>query len=91
MGPGTVSDGLTHPRPGIALADALDRVLDRGVVFDSSIRVSPAGIDLITVDTHVVVASIETYLEREGQGPVEAAAFPAGDAEWQRRIEARLT
>jgi hypothetical protein len=42
--------------------DALDRVLDKGIVFDAWIRMSMAGIDLITVDAHVIVASIDTYL-----------------------------
>ena len=39
--------------------DVLDRVLDKGIVFDAWIRL--AGIDLITVETHVFVASIDTY------------------------------
>lgn len=42
--------------------DVLDRVLDKGIVFDAWILRSVAGIDLITVDTHVIVASIDTYL-----------------------------
>jgi hypothetical protein len=46
-----------------SLIDALDRVLDKGIVIDAWVRVSPAGIDLITVDARVVVASIETYLK----------------------------
>lgn len=74
MGPGTGGSGSTHPRRGITLADALDRVLDRGIVFDSSVRVSPAGIDLITVNAHVVVASIETYLEAGGRACPECSA-----------------
>jgi hypothetical protein len=41
--------------------DVLDRVLDKGIVFDAWI-LSAAGIDLITVDTHVIVASIDTYV-----------------------------
>jgi len=42
--------------------DMIDRVLDKGVVFDAWIRISPAGIDLIAVDAHVIVASIDTYV-----------------------------
>ena len=45
-----------------ALIDVLDRVLDKGVVFDAGTQVSAAGIDLITVGTRVIVASIDTYL-----------------------------
>jgi hypothetical protein len=40
----------------------LDHVLDKGIVIDAWMRVSLAGIDLITVDARVLVASIETYL-----------------------------
>lgn len=41
--------------------DVLDRVLDKGIVIDVWARVSFVGIDLITIEAHVVVASIETY------------------------------
>jgi gas vesicle structural protein len=43
--------------------DVLDRVLDKGIVIDGWARVSVAGIDLMTVDGWVVVASIHTYLQ----------------------------
>jgi hypothetical protein len=46
-----------------SFVDVLDRVLDKGIVIDGWGRVSVAGIDLITVDGFVVVASIQTYLE----------------------------
>src|SRR6266850_6569070 len=36
--------------------DVFDRVLDKGIVFDASVRMSGAGIDLSTVDTDVIVA-----------------------------------
>ena len=42
--------------------DVLDRVLDKGIVIDAWVRVSLVGMDLLTVDAHVVVASIATYL-----------------------------
>ena len=45
------------------LIDVLDRVLDKGIVIDAWVRVSLVGIDLITVQALVVVASIQTYLE----------------------------
>ena len=41
----------------------LDRVLDKGIVIDAWVRVSLVGIDLITVEARVVVASIDTYLK----------------------------
>jgi gas vesicle structural protein len=48
---------------GSSLIDVLDRVLDKGIVIDAYVRVSLVGIDLVTVEARVVVASIETYLK----------------------------
>jgi gas vesicle structural protein len=47
---------------GSSLIDVLDRILDKGMVIDAWVRISLVGIDLITVEARVVVASIETYL-----------------------------
>src|SRR3954451_11218727 len=60
---------------GTSLIDVLDRVLDKGIVIDAWVRVSLVGIDLITVEARVVVASIDTYLkysEAVGQTPALA-------------------
>ncbi len=48
---------------GSSLIDVLDRVLDKGIVIDAWVRVSLVGIDLLTVEARVVVASIDTYLK----------------------------
>jgi hypothetical protein len=48
---------------GSSLIDVLDRVLDKGIVIDAWVRISFVGIDLITVEARVVVASIDTYLK----------------------------
>lgn len=48
-------------------AEVLDRVLDKGIVIDALSHVSIAGTQLITFTSHVVVASIETYLEHFGE------------------------
>src|SRR5436305_1376956 len=48
---------------GSSLIDVLDRVLDKGIVIDAWVRISLVGIDLITVEGGVVVASIDTYLK----------------------------
>jgi gas vesicle structural protein len=48
---------------GSSLIDVLDRVLDKGIVIDAYVRVSLVGIDLVTVEARIVVASIETYLK----------------------------
>jgi hypothetical protein len=45
-----------------SVIDVLDRVLDKGIVIDAWMRVSLVGIDLITVEARVIVASIATYL-----------------------------
>jgi gas vesicle structural protein len=64
---------------GTSLIDVLDRVLDKGIVIDAWVRVSLVGIDLITVEARVVVASIETYLKySEAVGGV-GSARPALD------------
>ncbi len=44
-----------------SVVDVLDHVLDKGIVIDAWVRLSLVGIELLTVDAHVVVASIETY------------------------------
>jgi hypothetical protein len=49
------------PSPS-GLADVLDLILDKGLVIDIYLRVSLVGIELLTVDARVVVASVDTYL-----------------------------
>jgi hypothetical protein len=53
---------------GASLIDVLDRVLDKGVVVDAGMRVSLAGIDLISVESHLLVASFDTYLRHAAAG-----------------------
>ena len=48
---------------GTSIIDVLDRVLDKGIVIDAWVRVSVVGIDLLTVEARIVVASIATYLQ----------------------------
>ncbi|CAN5675918.1 hypothetical protein BH23GEM3_BH23GEM3_05060 [soil metagenome] len=55
--------GVERTPGGSSLIDVLDRVLDKGIVIDAHVRVSRVGIDLVTVDARIVVASIETYLK----------------------------
>jgi hypothetical protein len=73
---------------GTSLIDVLDRVLDKGIVIDAWVRVSLVGIDLITVEARVVVASIDTYIKySEAVGTVMPASKPAIDS---RSYEALL-
>ncbi|AKF10197.1 Hypothetical protein I5071_84730 [Sandaracinus amylolyticus] len=63
---------------GTSLIDVLDRVLDKGIVIDAWVRVSLVGIDLITVEARVVVASIDTYLKySEAVGQTTSLSRPA--------------
>ena len=65
---------------GTSLIDVLDRVLDKGIVIDAWVRVSLVGIDLITVEARVVVASIDTYLKySEAVGQVAPLARPQAE------------
>lgn len=65
---------------GSSLIDVLDRVLDKGIVIDAWVRVSLVGIDLITVEARVVVASIDTYLKySEAVGQVSPASRPLAE------------
>src|SRR6187549_3499252 len=62
---------------GTSLIDVLDRVLDKGIVIDAWVRVSLVGIDLITVEARIVVASIDTYLRyAEAMGITAPVARP---------------
>jgi hypothetical protein len=49
------------PRPS-SLADVLDLILDKGLVIDAYVRVSGLGIELLTIDARIVIASVDTYL-----------------------------
>jgi gas vesicle structural protein len=63
---------------GSSLIDVLDRILDKGIVIDAWVRISLVGIDLITVEARVVIASIDTYLKyAEAVGITGTVARPA--------------
>jgi hypothetical protein len=47
---------------GGALTEVLELILDRGVVIDIFVRVSLVGIEILTIDARIVVASVDTYL-----------------------------
>jgi hypothetical protein len=57
------SGGGASARPqSSGLADVLDTILDKGLVIDAYVRLSLVGIELITIDLRVVIASVDTYL-----------------------------
>ena len=49
------------PRPS-SLADVLDLILDKGLVIDAYVRVAALGIEVLTIDARIVIASVDTYL-----------------------------
>ena len=57
------------------LVEVIDRILDKGVVIDAWVRVSLVGIELLTTEARVVIASVETFLRyAEAVGLTAAAA-----------------
>ena len=52
---------LERPRAG-TLADVLELILDKGLVIDVYVRVSLVGIEVLTIDARIVIASVDTYL-----------------------------
>jgi hypothetical protein len=56
-----VSGYLDRPAPS-GLADVIEVILDKGIVIDAYVRVSLLGIELLTIDARVVIASVDTYL-----------------------------
>jgi hypothetical protein len=50
-----------RPQPS-GLADVLDLILDKGLVIDAYVRVSLIGIEILTIDARIVIASVDTYL-----------------------------
>ncbi|MDV7086918.1 gas vesicle protein GvpJ [Rhodococcus opacus] len=62
-----------------SLADVIDTILDKGLVIDAYVRVSLVGIELLTIDARVVVASVDTYLRfAEAVNRLEIGSEPKG-------------
>lgn len=55
--------GGVQKAPSGQLAEILDLILDKGLVIDIFVKVSLVGIELITIDARIVVASVDTYLK----------------------------
>lgn len=60
-GPRRSGGYLERPAPS-SLADVIDSILDKGLVIDAYVRVSLVGIELLTIDARIVIASVDTYL-----------------------------
>jgi hypothetical protein len=59
---GTASNYLQRAPSPSGLADVIDLILDKGLVIDAYIRIAVIGIELVTIDARVVIASVDTYL-----------------------------
>src|ERR1700760_5174188 len=57
----TQQGGAGSPQSS-SLADVIDTILDKGLVIDAYVRVSLVGIELLTIDARIVIASVDTYL-----------------------------
>jgi gas vesicle structural protein len=66
-----------QPSVGASVIDVLDHVLDKGIVIDAWVKVQLVGIDLLTVEARVLVASIETYLQ-QAEAVSNIGPFAAG-------------
>ena len=59
---GTASNYLQRAPSPSGLADVVDLILDKGLVIDAYVRIAVIGIELVTIDARIVVASVDTYL-----------------------------
>ena len=80
MQSGSAAGYITRAPRSSGLADVLEILLDRGLVIDAYVRVSLVGIELLTIDLRVVIASVDTYLRfAEAVNRLDLAA--TGDAQ----------
>ncbi|MCZ7380248.1 MAG: gas vesicle structural protein GvpA [Candidatus Methanoperedens sp.] len=74
-----------------SLAEVLDRILDKGVVVDAWARVSLVGIEILTIEARVVVASVDTFLHyAEEITKIEQAAIKAAPTHGQEYLLSEL-
>ena len=70
--------GVEKVNSSSSLAEVVDRILDKGIVIDAWVRISLVGIELLSIEARVVIASVETYLKyAEAVGLTASAAVPA--------------
>ena len=77
-----------RPSPS-GLADVIDIILDKGLVIDAYVRVSLVGIELLTIDARIVIASVDTYLrfaEAVGRLDIEETGNSQGLPELMENI-----
>jgi len=75
-----------------SLAEVIDRILDKGIVIDAFVRVSVVGIEILTVEARVVIASVDTWLRyAEAVGLLQDRAEEDGLATQQNDRGARFS
>jgi hypothetical protein len=62
MTQGTAGNYLQRAPSPSGLAEVVDLILDKGLVIDAFVRVAVIGIELVTIDARIVIASVDTYL-----------------------------
>jgi hypothetical protein len=78
------------PSPS-GLSDVLELILDKGLVIDVYVRISLVGIELITIDARIVVASVDTYLRfADAVGRIDLAATHETPIEFAKTAEQRV-
>jgi hypothetical protein len=80
---------LDRPAPS-SLADVIDTILDKGLVIDIYVRVSLVGIELLTIDARIVIASVDTYL-RFAQAVNRLDLTEVGDSQGLPELVGSLT
>ena len=74
----SITKAVQKTNSSSSLAEVIDRILDKGIVIDAWARVSLVGIELLAIESRVVIASVETYLKyAEAVGLTQSAAVPA--------------
>lgn len=73
---------MANEQPSTAsLAEVLDRILDKGIVIDIWARVSVVGIEILTIEARIVVASVDTFLHYAQEISKIEQASQSGDLE----------
>jgi hypothetical protein len=90
---GTASNYLQRAPSPSGLADVLDLILDKGLVIDAYVRLAVIGIEVITIDARIVIASVDTYLRfAEAVNRLDLAQTElAGLPELQEQASKRMT
>jgi|SRR3954454_25034919 gas vesicle structural protein len=89
---GTASNYLQRAPSPSGLAEVLDVILDKGLVIDAYVRVSVIGIEVLTIDARIVIASVDTYLRfaeavnRLDLNETELAGLPELQEEGAKRM-----